>query len=227
MTGQSKRFPKLEDFGVDPKTVSRWRGRLISNDGSKFETELEKAHERCIKVCEKPNVLYPRAVNSGNNEWYTPAKYIEAAREAMGGIDLDPASSEAAQETVQAEQFFTPLEDGLEQDWHGRVWLNPPYAQPLITQFVEKLVAERDNIDAAILLTHNYTDTRWFHHAANACDAICFTRGRITFPDAKGNVASPTQGQAFFYFGQDVAGFTARFQDVGFVVFPHCDAKHE
>ena len=50
MTDQSKRFPKLEDFGVDPMTVSRWRNRL--KDDAKFEEQLAKAQERCIKVCE-------------------------------------------------------------------------------------------------------------------------------------------------------------------------------
>ena len=40
------------------------------------------------------------ANNSCNNEWYTPPKFIEAAREVMGSIDLDPATSKVAQETV-------------------------------------------------------------------------------------------------------------------------------
>ncbi len=216
--GPVKGFLKLEDFGVDPMTVSRWRSRL--KDPKKFEVQLGKAQERCIKVCETPNLLYPRATNSGNNEWYTPAKYLDAARDVLGKIDIDPASSEAAQKNVRATKYYSPENDGLVQEWHGRVWLNPPYAQPLITEFVSKMAIEwrAGHVQAAIMLTHNYTDTAFFHLAATSCTAICFTRGRIQFEDTKGERASPTQGQAFFYFGDDVEAFTRRFKEIGFVV---------
>jgi hypothetical protein len=102
------------------------------------------------------------------------------------------------------------------------VWLNPPYAQPLIAQFVSKMVIERmaSHVTAAIMLTHNYTDTAWFHEAANTADAICFTRGRVKFYEPDGGVAAPTQGQAFFYFGDDVKLFSKKFKSVGFVTRP-------
>lgn len=163
-----------------------------------------------------------RAEGTGENEWYTPAKYIEMARDVLGEFDLDPATSEVAQRVVQARKFFTKSDNGLEQQWEGRVWLNPPYMQPLIGQFVEKLVEERcaDRVSAAILLTHNYTDTAWFHGAMEIADAVCFTRGRIKFVDSEGGECAPTQGQAFFYFGDHTEGFAARFKDIGFVVFP-------
>jgi hypothetical protein len=39
---------------------------------------------------------------TGEFEWYTPERYLDLAREVLGTIDLDPASSEIAQETVRA-----------------------------------------------------------------------------------------------------------------------------
>ena len=81
------------------------------------------------------------------------------------------------------------------------------------------LHAAAGRVTAAILLTHNYTDTSWFHEAAGLADAICFTRGRVKFYEGD-NIAAPTQGQAFSYFGDDTNRFANVFQSVGFVVVP-------
>ena len=35
------------------------------------------------------------------------------------------------------------------------------------------------------MLTHNFTDTVWFHEAINAANAICFTKGRVGVEKAK------------------------------------------
>lgn len=157
---------------------------------------------------------------TGENEWYTPADHIGLARQVLGGIDLDPASSEIANRTVNADRFFTIEDDGLSREWGGRVWLNPPYAQPAISHFADKMVTEVEagRIDAGLMLTHNYTDTGWFHKLARAASAICFTRGRVRFVSPAGDLAAPTQGQAFFYFGADVARFLNVFGAIGFVV---------
>jgi hypothetical protein len=137
----------------------------------------------------------------------------------MGGIDLDPATHPAAQQTVQAAQFYTRQDDGLRLAWHGRIWLNPPYAQPLIAQFVSKLCEELggDSVEQAIALTHNYTDTAWFHQAEARAALLCFTRGRIRFVDIHGGLCAPTQGQCFFYFGPRVDEFRRVFGAFGFV----------
>jgi hypothetical protein len=85
---------------------------------------------------------------------------------------------------------------------------------------VDKLVSEWASgaIEQAILLTHNYTDTGWFHAAARAARAFCFTRGRIHFLSPAGDECKPTQGQALFYFGADDAAFRRTFDGVGIVV---------
>lgn len=157
---------------------------------------------------------------TGENEWFTPGDYIKLARAVLGGIDLDPATHPQAQTIIQAAKFFTKADDGLAREWHGRIWLNPPYAQPLIAHFVSKLCAElkAEHVKSAIMLTHNYTDTAWFQEAAHEADAICFTRGRVKFYELDGTIAAPTQGQAFFYFGGLDGLFAATFKPIGFVM---------
>ena len=162
-----------------------------------------------------------RTIGTGENEWYTPKEYIEVVREFLGGIDLDPASSDKAQETVKAARYFTIEDDGLSKAWEGKIWLNPPYSQPTIRHFIEKLVAEykAGTTVEAVALTHNYTDTAWFHHALDACSAVCLTRGRIGFLSPEGKKAAPTQGQVFFYFGKNFKEFASAFADFGKVLF--------
>lgn len=159
-------------------------------------------------------------LGTGENEWYTPDEHLALARMVMGGIDLDPASSHVANRLVRAAEFFSAETNGLDKEWAGRVFLNPPYAQPLIAQFADKMVAEwrTGRVECAIVLTHNYTDTAWFQGLASEASAICFTRGRIRFVSPSGDLAAPTQGQAFFYFGHDVDAFAAAFAEVGLVV---------
>ena len=157
---------------------------------------------------------------TGDNEWFTPTEILDAAREVLGRFDLDPASDDVAQDQVRAARYFTAEDNGLEREWHGRVWLNPPYAQPLIAQFISKLIAERNagRTTAAIMLTNNSADTAWWHEAASASAVVCFTRGRIQFYKPAGGPSTPLQGQAFFYFGDHVEAFTARFQKIGSVL---------
>lgn len=182
-------------------------------------------HHEPAKEVMREAVHNHRAQGTGENEWYTPQEHIERAREVLGDFDLDPATSELANEAVRAARIFTIEDDGLTKEWGGRVWMNPPYSQPHIAQFMDKLATEYEsgNVTEAIALTHNYTDTAWFHRGAKACDAICFTRGRIGFVNPEGKRAAPTQGQAFFYFGNNVSGFAEAFAEVGFVV----EVSHE
>lgn len=185
-----------------------------TSDQCDTTTSLEVEYEDCEP--EPPSKSRPHvANNSGCNEWYTPRQFIDAAHVAMGGIDLDPASSIVAQETVQARKFYTLADDGLKKKWAGNVWLNPPYAQPLIGQFCDKLVDEYSSgqVSQAIVLTNNATETAWFQTLLSHATAVCFPCGRIRFNDHTGKPTnSPVQGQLICYFGRLVVPFE-RFVD--------------
>lgn len=228
-------WPKKNN-GDRPVTVTRLSDKQITDLSGINKKQAERIAAKLVEVEEYRKYLlgaeYAAAffevpenlrgtTGTGQNEWFTPARYIAAARLVLGKIDLDPASHPLAQQMVLAEEFFTKQDDGLSKDWRGKVWLNPPYAQPLIAQFVHKLVEQyvAGNVPAAILLTHNYTDTTWFQEAAKLASAICFTRGRVKFCEPDGTTAAPTQGQAFTYFGDDGEKFAHVFEPFGFVLW--------
>lgn len=161
------------------------------------------------------------ANNSGNNEWYTPSKFIEAARAVMGSIDTDPATSEIANRTVKATNIFTAEDDGRTQTWAGNVWMNPPYAQPLMGDFAEAVSAkyEAGEINQACILVNNGTETQWFQRMLSASSAVCFPKSRIKFLDPEGNASgAPLQGQAIVYMGDNIEEFKEAFSPEGKVL---------
>jgi phage N-6-adenine-methyltransferase len=154
--------------------------------------------------------------NSGVNEWYTPPEYIQAARRVMGRIDLDPASSEIANEIVEASKIYTAEDNGLTKYWAGKVWMNPPYASDLIAGFIGKYAEHVKNgdISEGIVLVNNATETNWFKELVSVSNAIVFPKGRVKFLDPDGNPGAPLQGQAVVYFGKQAKKFIAEF--IGF-----------
>jgi len=210
----------LAEMGVTDTQSVKWQ-RLAALSEDKFETRVEHAKARVTDMTTS-SPSYSKAIFTGENEWYTPAEYVERAREVLGTIDLDPASNEIAQEWIKAVTFFTIADDGLTREWFGRVWLNPPYARATMEPFVEKLQSEylAGRVTEAVLLTHNYTDTGWFHTAAISASAICLLRGRVRFVAPSGEECSPTQGQVFFYFGADSRRFQESFSQIGLIVRP-------
>ena len=195
--GAVERMDRLERERPDLAEKVRL-GRITSSDA--------------MHQLQKPHV----ANNAGDNEWYTPTGYAERSRKVMGGIDLDPASSRAANEVVKAKRFFTVDDDGLSRPWKGRVFMNPPYAQPLIQRFCDKLVEHygAGDVAQAVVLVNNATETRWFQSLLSAASAVCFPAGRVRFWHPQ-KTSAPLQGQAVIYCGDRVAAFTEQFQDLG------------
>lgn len=216
-------------LGVTPMTVSRDLQPVTNVTEPETEDEQNQDVTETIvtNVTEPPK---PETVPeekdkdtiavkwTGDQESYTPSIYIEAAREVMGSIDLDPASNELAQKTVRAKKYFTKEDNGLDKVWKGNIFLNPPYSHPEIKQFVDKLLTDLIPGQQAILLTNNNTDTNFFHDAARIASSVCFTKGRINFVKNDGSLSSPTNGQVFFYFGKNKAKFIKAFSKFGIIM---------
>ena len=135
-----------------------------------------------------------------NDEWYTPKEIIQS----LGTFDLDPATSlEAYNLNNSATNFYTLQDDGLKQVWTGRVWLNPPYSNPLIQRFLEKM-AEHNN---GIALVFSKIEAKWFHNIVlNNATAIKFLYDRIKFYKPDGTVGmQPRNGSMLIAYGRENA----------------------
>ena len=77
---------------------------------------------------------------TGEFEWYTPKEFIDAVHAVLDEIDLDPATSEFANQTVQAKKIYTIESNGLDETWEGKVFMNPPFKSEIINKFVPKLI---------------------------------------------------------------------------------------
>lgn len=148
------------------------------------------------------------------NDWHSPPQIVQAARIAMGGIELDPASSPEANRIVGAERFYSVVEDGLTQPWKGKVWLNPPNGQ-LAPKFVRRFAYfyAQGFITKGILLlgTHHLT-TRWCRELLAWHPLGCLPALRLQF---SGSVGRPAHGSVILALGISMEDFGREFRHLG------------
>ena len=72
------------------------------------------------------------------DEWYTPRWIIDT----LGPFDLDPCAPPADVRPYEiAPTAYTRDDDGLSREWHGTVWMNPPYSRVPLRRFCERMAA--------------------------------------------------------------------------------------
>lgn len=118
-----------------------------------------------------PGIGAHQSARRATDEWLTPPHILEA----LGPFDLDPCSPvERPWDT--ARRHYSAINDGLELDWHGRVWLNPPYSE------IEPWMAKMAWHNHGTALVFARTEVAWwFDWVWPHASAFLFLRGRLTF----------------------------------------------
>lgn len=118
-----------------------------------------------------------QSANMRTDEWYTPREIIMQ----LGEFDLDPCAP-AKRPWDTAKHYFTREDNGLVQEWFGRVWLNPPYGKT-IEQWMKKMMEH--NVGTALIFAR--TETQFFQrYIFPVADSILFMEGRVTFCNSAG-----------------------------------------
>lgn len=169
-----------------------------------------------------------RKINSDNQSWGTPLKYVKAVKKFFGGtIALDPCSNEYS--IVGAEtEFMLPKNDGLQEEWNfSTIYMNPPYGADrergtTIKNWLIKCVVTQKKYGSEILaLVPVATNTaHWKQSIFGKARAICFLYDtRLKFLENGNDVGKGApMACAMIYWGQNYDKFYTIFIEYGAVV---------
>lgn len=119
------------------------------------------------------------------DEWLTPPEIVSS----LGSFDLDPCSP-VNRPWDTAKKHYTIEDDGLSKEWHGRVWMNPPYGRE--TDVWMKRISDHGN---GIALIFARTETKmFFEHVWAKADSLLFLKGRLHFHHVTGERARANGG---------------------------------
>lgn len=161
---------------------------------------------------------------SGEVDYHTPETLTISARLVMGRIDLDPASSDAANVRVKATMYFTKENDGLARAWcklngaPSKLWMNHPFGRGLNQAWINKLEEEftNGNVAEACCITYACTSEQWFQPLLRRPQCFLIPRTNYLLPD--GTVfKGVTKGSVITYFGQNWDRFADEFKMHGVV----------
>src|SRR6185369_2862480 len=116
------------------------------------------------------------------DHWSTPKDLLAELDKKYGPFTLDPC----------------PLngEGGLDIDWAGRVFVNPPYSN--VGAWMKKARSEtliKCRPEIVVCLVPARTDTKWFHEYCYGIaqgPEIKFLKGRLKFGDSKNSAPFPS-----------------------------------
>ena len=124
--------------------------------------------------------------SSETDEWATPQDFFDKL-DAEFGFQTDVC---ATKENAKCQKYFTKAEDGLNKNWGGICWMNPPYGRAIGKWVKKAWESARDGATVVCLLPAR-TDTAWWHDYCMRGD-IRFVRGRLKFGGCKNAAPFPS-----------------------------------
>lgn len=124
--------------------------------------------------------------SSATEMWSTPQEFFDKYNE-LYNFETDVCASS---ENAKCEKYFTEEDNGLEQDWEGSCWMNPPYGRT-IKSWMKKAYESSLNGATVVCLVPSRTDTVWWHDYAIKGD-IEFIKGRLKFGGHKNPAPFPS-----------------------------------
>lgn len=154
-----------------------------------------------------------------SNEWYTPAYIFEA----IGlEFDLDVASPIDGPRHVPARQFMTPKDDGLASEWHGLVWMNPPFGHQSTKRNWLGRFFDHGN---GVALLPDRTSAPWWQEFAPRADAVLFIAPKVRFERPDGSLGEqPGSGTTLFAAGPEAAAALINAMSLGHAFYPAAKA---
>jgi phage N-6-adenine-methyltransferase len=126
--------------------------------------------------------------SSATDEWATPLSFFRTVALEFGPFDLDPCANA---DNAKAPRFFTREQNGLAQEWTGKVWMNPPYGR-FIPDWMAKAWESARGGALVVCLVPARTDTAWWHDFVEGKTEVRFIRGRLKFGGCKDSAPFPS-----------------------------------
>jgi phage N-6-adenine-methyltransferase len=107
--------------------------------------------------------------------WGTPQEFFDQL-DAEFHFTLDAC---AIASNAKCDRYFSPEQDGLQQEWSGIVWCNPPYS--MVGRWIAKAYEASKAGATVVCLVYASVDTRWWQAYVEPCAEYRFPAGRLKF----------------------------------------------
>ena len=124
--------------------------------------------------------LFPVAQETYTSDDYWTPRWIF---DKLGLVfDVDVACPPEGPPNTPCRTWFTQEDDGLVQEWRGRVWMNPPFSRP--SPWVDKFMKHGNGIALV-----PFAKSKWCQTLFEKADAVLFLPANLKFD--QGSIPMP------------------------------------